>query len=184
MDDAPQWIVSTVDNKIVSISLDYAIFASIMDQISWLPASYASEIHCYKVSTEEVIRMSRTTGWDDMRLYGTDFQRMVWRHLFDLTHGLQPGEHPRLMSYSDFAALCGKKSGVRAVAHAIGQNPVAIIIPCHLIIPKETMTRIEEIERQAENSLFGTDGLILDPTLDFGEYRYGKDLKKFLLTGE
>ena len=43
---------------------------------------------------------------------------------------------------------------------------------------------MQEIERQAENSLFGTDGLILDPTLDFGEYRYGKDLKKFLLTGE
>ena len=116
-------------------------------------------------------------------MYGSDFQRMVWRSLFDLTHALQPEEHPRLMSYSDFAALCGRKSGVRAVAHAIGQNPVAIIIPCHLIVPKETIDRMNEIKHQAENSLFGTDGLILDPSLDFGEYRYGKEIKKRLIVG-
>lgn len=183
MDTAPEWIVSTIDNKIVSVSLDYRIFASIMKQISWLPASYASEIQCRKVGTEEVVRMSKTVKWEDMRLYGSDFQRMVWRSLFDLTHALQPEEHPRLMSYSDFAALCGRKSGVRAVAHAIGQNPVAIIIPCHLIVPKETIDRMNEIKHQAENSLFGTDGLILDPSLDFGEYRYGKEIKKRLIVG-
>ncbi len=183
MDAAPEWIVSTIDNKIVSVSLDYAIFASIMKQVSRLPADSISEIRCRKAGTGEIIRMSKETEWDDLRLFGTPFQKMVWKHLFDLTHDLSSGEHPRLMSYSDFAGMCGKRSGVRAVAHAIGRNPVAIIIPCHLIIPKETMTRIEEIEHQAENSLFGTDGLILDPTLDFGEYRYGKDIKKFLLTG-
>ena len=44
------------------------------------------------------------------------------------------------------------------------------------------MDRIGEIERQAENSLFGTDGLIPDPSLDFGEYRYGKELKRRLIT--
>lgn len=184
MDAAPKWIVSTIDDKIVSVSLDYTIFASIMKQVSRLPADSVSEIRCRKVPTEAVMEMARTVKWEDLRLFGTDFQIMVWQHLFGLTHFLKPGEHPRLMSYSDFAALCGKKPGVRAVAHAIGQNPVAIIIPCHLIIPKETMDRINDIEYQAENSLFGTDGLILDPTLDFGEYRYGKEIKKFLLTGE
>ena len=183
MDAAPEWIVSTIDNKIVSVSLDYTIFASIVRQIARLRADSVSEIHCRKAGTEEIIRMSKDIRWEDLRLFGTEFQKTIWRHLFDLTHGLPAGKHPHLLSYSGFADLCGKKSGVRAVAHAIGQNPIAVIIPCHLIIPKETMDRIEEIERQAENSLFGTDGLILDPTLDFGEYRYGKDIKKFLLTG-
>ena len=112
-----------------------------------------------------------------------DMERILSAAVATGAQAIHPG-FGFLSENAHFAALCGKKSGVRAVAHAIGQNPVAIIIPCHLIIPKETMTRIEEIERQAENSLFGTDGLILDPTLDFGEYRYGKDLKKFLLTGE
>ena len=45
------------------------------------------------------------------------------------------------------------------------------------------MDRIREVARQAEHSLFGTDGLILDPTLDFGEYRYGKEIKRKLITG-
>lgn len=136
------------------------------------------------MSTGEVLGLAAATDWDDMRLFGSDFQKMVWRQLFGLTHHDGTFERrPRLLSYSDFAERCGKRPGVRAVAHAIGQNPVAVIIPCHLIVPKETMDRIREVARQAEHSLFGTDGLILDPTLDFGEYRYGKEIKRKLITG-
>ncbi len=184
MEADQDWIVSTIDHKIVSVSLDYTIFAGIVRKISRMPADSVSEIRCTKVPTSEVIRMAETVKWDDMRLFGTDFQKMVWHRLFCLTHhdGIFE-KRPRLQSYSDFAERCGKKPGVRAVAHAIGQNPVAIIIPCHLIVPKETMDRIREVARQAEHSLFGTDGLILDPTLDFGEYRYGREIKKQLITG-
>lgn len=199
MEDTPDWIVSTIDNKIVSVSLDYRIFTDIMRSISWVSADSISEIRCTKVPMEEIMRMARTLAWEDLRLFGSDFQKMVWKKLFGLTHRegareylpdtsgrLSPEEgtgpvQPRLMSYTDFAAMCGKSSGARAVAHAVGQNPVAIIIPCHLIVPKETMDRLAEIERQAENSLFGTDGLILDPGLDFGEYRYGKEMKKKII---
>ena len=180
MDDTPDWIVSTIDDKIVSVSLDYLIFANIAKTISRLPAGSISEIRCTKVPAEEILRMSRTMQWESLRLFGSDFQKMVWKKLFDLTHPY-PQEEPHLLSYTDFAELCGKKSGVRAVAHAIGQNPVALIIPCHLIVPKETIDRMAEIERQAENSLFGTDGLILNPGLDFGEYRYGKKIKKEII---
>lgn len=182
MDAAPEWIVSTVNDRIVSVSLDYTIFTEIMKKISRMPVESVSGINCRKVSTEDVIAMSPSVRWDDLYLFGTNFQKMVWKKLFDLTHPAPEG-HPRLLSYTDFADMCGKRSGVRAVAHAIAQNPAAIIIPCHLIVPKETMDRIEEIEHQAENSLFGTDGLIPDPSLDFGEYRYGKAIKKWLLTG-
>lgn len=181
MDSGPEWIVSTVDGKIVSVSLDYVFFAEIAKKISRLPADSVSEIRCTKMSTAEVLRMSGTMTWDRLRLFGSDFQKMVWKKLFDLTHTDSLGTPPKLMSYTDFAGLCGKRSGVRAVAHAIGQNPVAVIIPCHLIVPKETIDRISETERQAENSLFGTDGMILDPGLDFGEYRYGKEMKKKLI---
>ena len=183
MDPGNEWIVSTIDGKIVSVSLDYTIFSEIVKKISRLPAASVSEIRCTKATAAEVSEMAESVQWDDLSLFGTEFQKMVWKKLFDLTHPLGENGHPKLMSYTDFAELCGKKPGVRAVAHAIGQNPVAIIIPCHLIVPKETMDRIEEIERQAENSLFGTDGLSLDPSLDFGEYRYGKEIKKRLITG-
>ena len=184
MKPGPEWIVSTIDSKIVSISLDYTIFTEIMKKISRMPAESVNEINCRKMPAGEVLKMAESVRWEDMRLFGTEFQKMVWHQLFCLTH--HDGEferHPRLLSYTDFAERCGKKPGVRAVAHAIGQNPVAIIIPCHLIVPKETMNRVRETARQAEHSLFGTDGLILDPALDFGEYRYGKEIKKQLITG-
>ena len=183
MDAAPEWIVSTVNDRIVSVSLDYTIFTEIMKKISRMPVESVSGINCRKVSTEDVIAMSPSVRWDDLYLFGTNFQKMVWKKLFELNHPAPESEHPELMSYTGFAEICGKKTGVRAVAHAIGQNPVAIIIPCHLIVPKETMDRVRETARQAEHSLFGTDGLILDPALDFGEYRYGKEIKKQLITG-
>ena len=183
MDPGNEWIVSTIDGKIVSVSLDYTIFSEIVKKVSRLPAASVSEIRCTKATAAEVSEMAESVQWDDLRLFGTEFQKMVWKKLFDLTHPPGGNGYPKLMSYTDFAELCGKKPGVRAVAHAVGQNPVAIIIPCHLIVPKETMDRIEEIERQAENSLFGTDGLALDPSLDFGEYRYGREIKKRLITG-
>lgn len=181
MKTSAKWIVSTINGKIVSVSLDYVIFADIVKKISWMSPDSVSEISCTKKSTEEVLEMSETVQWEDMRLFGTPFQKTVWKHLFDLTHSEDRPNPPRLLSYTEFAELCGKRAGVRAVAHAIGQNPVAIIIPCHLIVPKETMDRIEDTERQAEHSLFGKAGLRLDPTLDFGEYRYGKEIKKRLI---
>lgn len=184
MEAGPEWIVSTIDRKIVSVSLDYRIFAEIMKKVSRMPVDSVREISCTKMQTHEILELAGNVRWEDLRLFGTDFQKMVWHGLFSITHhdGIFD-KHPRLLSYSDFAERCGKKTGVRAVAHAIGQNPVAIIIPCHLIVPKETMDRVRETARQAEHSLFGTDGLILDPALDFGEYRYGKEIKKQLITG-
>ena len=184
MEARPEWIVSTIEGKIVSVSLDYRIFAEIMKKVSRMPVDSVREISCTKMQTHEILELAGNVSWEDLRLFGTDFQKMVWHGLFSITHhdGIFE-KHPRLLSYSDFAERCGKKPGVRAVAHAIGQNPVAIIIPCHLIVPKETMDRVRETARQAEHSLFGTDGLILDPTLDFGEYRYGKEIKKQLITG-
>lgn len=185
MDDNPDWIITTIDGKISSISADFRLFAEIAEHIAVLSPDTIGEIRCAKISTEEVMKLSETARWDDFRLFGTRFQKMVWKKLFSLTHDLESGTAIKssLLSYSDFAAICGNRAGVRAVAHAVGQNPVAIIIPCHLIVPKETMDRIRETERQAEASLFGKDGLRLDPTLDFGEYRYGKEVKKRLITG-
>lgn len=69
------------------------------------------------------------------------------------------------------------------MAHAVALNPIAVIIPCHLIVPKETMDRIREIESQAASSLFGSDGLRLTSNINFGEYRYGRDLKRSLILG-
>ena len=92
----------------------------------------------------------------------------------------------RLVSYSDFAEMCQNKAGVRAVAHAIGLNPVSVIIPCHLVIPKESIDKIADIRRKAESTIFKGDDICMDSLLrdkgfDFGEYALGRKLKRRLI---
>jgi methylated-DNA-[protein]-cysteine S-methyltransferase len=58
---------------------------------------------------------------------GTKFQLETWTALQEIPYGTTE-------SYSQQAGRMGKKKSVRAVAAANGQNPIAIIIPCHRVI--------------------------------------------------
>ena len=62
-----------------------------------------------------------------LRLYGTDFQAVVWRALREIPYG-------ETRSYADVARRIGRPTAVRAVGHANGQNPLAIVVPCHRVI--------------------------------------------------
>ena len=59
----------------------------------------------------------------------TAFQRKVWEWL----RTISPGQ---TYNYSDVAKAIGKPKAVRAVARACATNPVALVIPCHRIVPK------------------------------------------------
>lgn len=58
---------------------------------------------------------------------GTNFQLAIWRLLGNLPFG-------RTLSYLKLASLYGNTKAVRAVAAAIGKNPILVIIPCHRVI--------------------------------------------------
>ena len=58
---------------------------------------------------------------------GTGFQQQVWAALPAVGYG-------RTASYLDLARQLGNPGAVRAVGAANGQNPLAIIWPCHRII--------------------------------------------------
>lgn len=58
---------------------------------------------------------------------GTAFQQRVWAALSQIP----PGE---TRSYAQIAASIGQPGASRAVGMANGQNPVALIIPCHRVI--------------------------------------------------
>ncbi|HET9085920.1 MAG TPA: bifunctional DNA-binding transcriptional regulator/O6-methylguanine-DNA methyltransferase Ada [Acidobacteriaceae bacterium] len=60
----------------------------------------------------------------------TAFQRRVWEALQQIPFG-------ETRSYSDLARSLGRPEAVRAVARACGQNPVAIVVPCHRVIGKD-----------------------------------------------
>ncbi|MCH5240067.1 MAG: methylated-DNA--[protein]-cysteine S-methyltransferase [Muribaculaceae bacterium] len=60
-------------------------------------------------------------------LIGTSFQIKVWETLASIKYGEK-------VSYKEIAEKCGCSGGVRAVASACGQNPIAIMIPCHRVV--------------------------------------------------
>lgn len=60
---------------------------------------------------------------------GTDFQKKVWKILTEI-----PSHEIR--TYGEIATLMHRPSSVRAVANAIGSNPISIIIPCHRVVGK------------------------------------------------
>lgn len=60
-------------------------------------------------------------------LPGSAHQKQVWRALLALPYG-------QTISYGQLAASIGRPSSTRPVARAVGENRLAIVIPCHRII--------------------------------------------------
>lgn len=60
---------------------------------------------------------------------GTPFQQAVWQVLMEIPYG-------KTISYQRLAILLGDVKVIRAAGVANGQNPIAILIPCHRVIGK------------------------------------------------
>ena len=80
----------------------------------------------------------------------TDLQRAVWKELTKIPYGTT-------ISYEELALRIGNPKAVRAVATAVGENPLSIAIPCHRIIRKSG---------------------------EIGEYHWGTDIKEKILAYE
>jgi len=216
-----KWIVTEIDGKVASIAADYRHLAAIAGHLAAHSPDAVERVTTRKITSGELFALEASLGWDDLCLFGSKFQKSVWKGLFDLTHPACPSEQsacpserpschsersegipapaacpserhschsersegisPTLLSYTDFAARIGNPQGVRAVAHAVALNPVAYVIPCHLIVPKESMDRVREIRRSAEATLFRGSDLYLLDSIDVGEYAWGADLKRELI---
>ncbi len=59
----------------------------------------------------------------------TAFQRRVWEFLRRIPAG-------ETMHYSEVAEALGQPTATRAVARACATNPVALVVPCHRVVPK------------------------------------------------
>ena len=58
---------------------------------------------------------------------GTIFQIKVWNILKTIPYG-------KTITYKEIAKKLNKPKSYRAVGHAVGHNPIPIIIPCHRVI--------------------------------------------------
>lgn len=223
METDRKWIVVRIDGKLAAVSTDYRLLASISANLAGYELNHEKaqrrrkprkskpgksyiygNISAESVGIEEIWRLRKETRWDDLMLFGTEFQKKVWRKLWELTHPEAGAEteaeaktgteqtgqdQTSLICYSDFAELCQNRAGVRAVAHAIGLNPISVIIPCHLVIPKESIDKIRDIHKKAEATIFKGDDLCInsilsDSSIDFGEYALGRKLKRELILRE
>lgn len=92
------------------------------------------------------------TVMDDIfeAMEATDLQRTVWQELTKIPYGTT-------ISYEELALRIGNPKAVRAVATAVGENPLSIAIPCHRIVRKNG---------------------------EIGEYHWGSDIKEKLLAYE
>lgn len=65
-----------------------------------------------------------------LAMHGTAFQRRVWL-------GLQALHYGETVSYSALAQRIGAPTAVRAVATAVGKNPLMVFVPCHRVVRKD-----------------------------------------------
>jgi len=78
---------------------------------------------------EEYFYKGRKFFTVDLNPKGTEFQRKVWSELLNIPYG-------QTISYEALAISIGNVKSIRAVGLANGQNPIAVIIPCHRVIGK------------------------------------------------
>lgn len=59
---------------------------------------------------------------------GTPFQQQVWQALRRIPRGAT-------CSYGELATAIGRPGAARAVGRAVASNPIAVVVPCHRILP-------------------------------------------------
>lgn len=64
-----------------------------------------------------------------LKFIGSEFQIKVWQQLQNIPYG-------QTISYEELSIKLGDVKAIRAVASANGQNPFAVLIPCHRVIGK------------------------------------------------
>ncbi len=103
-------------------------------------------------ATAPAARSAFGNDTESLSLYlkGTNFQIRVWEALLRIPPG-------RVVTYEDIARSIGRPTALRAVGAAIGQNPIAYLIPCHRVLRKSGV---------------------------FGDYHWGSTRKKAILGWE
>jgi AraC family transcriptional regulator of adaptative response/methylated-DNA-[protein]-cysteine methyltransferase len=130
-------IYPTMFGKVIIAStpkgICYIHFAAEMeDALAGLQKKYPGAMlaHNIRPNHEDAIAcMSGITPKETIRLHvkGSPFQLKVWEALLQIPEG-------HLTSYGDLSRKINQPDASRAIGTAIGQNPVAFLIPCHRVI--------------------------------------------------
>jgi AraC family transcriptional regulator of adaptative response/methylated-DNA-[protein]-cysteine methyltransferase len=93
-----------------------------------------NDAHAQRLVTAIFHRRMGSSSSSPLRAFvrGSQLQVQVWRALLEVPAG-------SLVSYGRLAAWIGHPSAARAVGTAVGQNPIAFLIPCHRVIRETGM---------------------------------------------
>jgi AraC family transcriptional regulator, regulatory protein of adaptative response / methylated-DNA-[protein]-cysteine methyltransferase len=130
---------SGVGRVLVASTLRGLCRVALGDNDAELTASLAREFpHAHVVRDDDglertmrvVIGMANGQRARDIPLdvRGTVFQQRVWKALRQIPRGTTK-------TYAEVAADIGRPSAARAVARACATNPLALVVPCHRVVP-------------------------------------------------
>lgn len=105
------------------------------DAINDLKLRFAGAV--FKRSTDELQKAFKTVFYKKLgsltqirlHLQGSEFQLKVWKYIVDIPVGW-------FVTYEEIATAIGQPTATQAVGTAVGSNPVAMVIPCHRVVPK------------------------------------------------
>lgn len=97
----------------------------------WHRASFVADA-CRTQSVVDAMFLQGQPAVREMKLHlrGTNFQLKVWQALLRVPEGA-------LTDYSAIASAIGAPKATRAVGSAVGDNPIAFLIPCHRVLRKD-----------------------------------------------
>src|ERR1051326_5985748 len=84
----------------------------------------------YRKQLDEYLAGKREEFTVPLDIRCNDFQKRCWQELLKIPYG-------QTRSYRQIAEAVGNRNSVRAVGLANGQNPIAIIVPCHRVIASD-----------------------------------------------
>lgn len=93
-----------------------------------------------------------------LHLKGTDFQLKVWETLLKIPMG-------KLTTYGNIAKQLQNPKASRAVGTAIGDNPVAFLIPCHRVIQSSGALGGYHWGNQRKSAIIGWEAAKLESNL-------------------
>lgn len=114
----------------VSFTLGYADVAVTRLKSQWPKADFHHDAIVTKPIIDRIFGNQVSDTPMKVMLKGTPFQIKVWEALLTIPAG-------HLTTYGGIAEMIGHPNASRAVGSAVGDNPIAYLIPCHRVIRRE-----------------------------------------------
>jgi O-6-methylguanine DNA methyltransferase len=116
----------------LAVASDSIVSFSFKDESAYLKKTFPqASISCNEQEVQSYFdAITKPSAKINVIACGTNLQEAVWSALLDIPYGT-------LVNYSQVAQSIQKPKATRAVANAIGKNPIIYLIPCHRVIRKD-----------------------------------------------